>query len=154
MNSLASVSAATTEAFWRRQVPAIAAGETLLFVAEDGARTLGTVMLMFAHQLNAPHRAGIGKMLVHSSARRQGIGRRLLTAAEDAARAAGRTRLMLDTESGSAGDLLYRSRGWVGLGEVPHHAFTPDGRLAPTTLYYKVLGPHAPVQAARESSAT
>ncbi|MES2712067.1 MAG: GNAT family N-acetyltransferase, partial [Pseudomonadota bacterium] len=59
----------------------------------------------------------------------------------------GRTLLMLDTESGSAGDLLYRSCGWVPLGEVPDHAFTPAGMLAPTTLFYKVLGPHAPVQA-------
>ncbi len=145
VNFLAGVSATDTEGFWRRQLPAIAAGETLLFVAEDGVRPIGTVLLMFAPQPNAPHRAEIGKMLVHSTARRQGIGRRLLTAAEDAARAAGRTLLMLDTESGSAGDLLYRSCGWVALGSVPDHAFTPDGRLAPTTLFFKALGPHAPV---------
>lgn len=154
VNFLAGVSAAATEAFWRRQIPAIAAGETLLFVAEDGARLMGTVLLMFAHQPNAPHRAEIGKMLVHSTARRQGVGHRLLTTAEEAARAAGRTLLMLDTETGSAGDLLYRSCGWVPLGIVPDHAFTPDGRLAPTTLYFKALGPHAPLQAARAISAT
>lgn len=147
VNFLAGVSAAATEGFWRRQIPAIAAGETLLFVAEDGARLVGTVLLMFAHQPNAPHRAEIGKMLVHSTARRQGIGRRPLTAAEDAARAAGRTLLMLDTETGSAGDLLYRRCGWVPLGVVADHAFTPDGRLAPTTLFTKVLGPHVPLPA-------
>lgn len=154
VNFLAGVSAAATEGFWRRQIPAIAAAETLLFVAEDGVRLMGTVLLMFAHQPNAPHRAEIGKMLVHSTARRQGVRRRLLTSAEEAARAAGRTLLMLDTETGSAGDLLCRSCGWMPLGVVPNHAFTPDGRLAPTTLYYKALGPHAPVQAARAISAT
>ena len=32
---------------------------------------------------------------------------------------------MLDTESGSAGDLLYRSCGWTEFGRVPGHAFKP-----------------------------
>ena len=33
---------------------------------------------------------------------------------------------MLDTESGSAGDLLYRSCGWTEYGRVPSHAFRPE----------------------------
>ena len=70
---------------------------------------------------------------------RAGIGRRLLTAAEDSARAAGRTLLLLDTESGSAGDLLYRSCGWIEIGRVPDHAFKTNGRLAETTMFYKRL---------------
>jgi hypothetical protein len=51
--------------------------------------------------------------------------------------------LMLDTESGSAGDKLYRSCGWREIGRVPDHAFKPDGRLAETTMFYKWLGPPA-----------
>ena len=94
---------------------------------------------MFAQQPNQPHRAEIGKMLVLAAARRQGLGRRLLAAAEQAAREQGRTLLMLDTESGSAGDLLYRSCGWTEFGRVPGHAFKPDGRLAETTFFYKQL---------------
>jgi len=129
-------------AFWRGQLAGISDGEKVLLVGDDGARLLGTVMLTFAHQPNAPHRAEIGKMLVMSAARRQGLGRRLLIAAEEAARKSGRTLLMLDTESGSAGDSLYRSCRWVELGRVPGHAFRPDGQLAETTLFYKVLGPH------------
>ena len=81
-------------------------------------------------------------MLVLASARRQGLGRRLLTAAEEEARAAGRTLLMLDTETGSAGDKLYRGCGWIEIGAVPDHAFRPAGCLAATTLFYKTLGPH------------
>lgn len=81
-------------------------------------------------------------MLVLSSARRRGLGRRLLAAAEDTARRAGRTLLMLDTETGSAGDMLYRSCGWVECGRVPDHSFRADGRLAETTLFLKALGPH------------
>jgi len=96
-------------------------------------------MLMFAQQPNQPHRAEIGKMLVLATARRQGLGRRLLAVAEQAARDTGRTLLMLDTESGSAGDLLYRSCGWTEYGRVPGHAFKPEGSLAETTFFYKQL---------------
>ena len=129
-------------AFWQSQIRGIADGERVLLVCDDGARLVGTVVLTLAPQPNAPHRAEIGKMLVHSSARRQGLGRRLLDAAEDAARDAGRTLLMLDTEAGSAGDLLYRSCGWMEIGRIPDHAFRPDGRLADSVVHYKRLGPH------------
>jgi GNAT superfamily N-acetyltransferase len=137
---MAGLTTEDARGFWRSQLPGIAAGEKVLLVGEDGSRLVGTVMLVFAPQPNAPHRAEIGKMLVHSSLRRRGIGRSLLAAAEDAARAAGRTLLLLDTETGGAGDLLYRSRGWIEIGTVPGHAFKTDGRLAPTTLFYKWLG--------------
>jgi hypothetical protein len=68
----------------------------------------------------------------------------LLDTAEAAARAAGRTLLMLDTESGSAGDRLYRHCGWIEIGRVPGHAYTPDGRLAETTMFYKLLSAPEP----------
>lgn len=113
--------------FWRDQIPGIANGEKRLFVGDDGKRLVGTVVLTFAHQPNAPHRAEIGKMLVLSSVRRKGTGRKLLTAAEAAAREAGRTLLLLDTATGSPGDLLYRSCGWTEVGRAPDHAFRPDG---------------------------
>jgi GNAT superfamily N-acetyltransferase len=141
VNFLAGFRHDQAETFWRAQIPGIASNSTQLLVAEDGKALVGTVLLMFAQQPNAPHRAEIGKMLVHSSMRRQGLGRRLLTAAETAARQANRTLLMLDTESGSAGDRLYRSCGWTPVGSVPDHAFRPDSRLAATTIFYKQLVP-------------
>ncbi len=142
VNFMAGFSGDEARAFWRGQLHGIAAGERLLIVCDDGARLLGTVVVTFAPQPNAPHRAEIGKMLVHSSARRRGLGRRLLEAAETAARDAGRTLLMLDTEAGSAGDLLYRSCGWVEVGRIPEHSFRPDGRLAESVAFFKTVGAH------------
>lgn len=139
VNFMAGFTQAEAVAFWRGQLPGIAAGERLLFIGDDGARLVGTVVLTFAPQPNAPHRAEIGKMLVLSTLRRQGLGQRLLEAAEQAALAAGRTLLLLDTESGSAGDRLYRRCGWTEYGRVPGHAFRPDGRLAETTMFYKQI---------------
>ncbi len=146
VNFLAGFTHAEAEAFWRTQLPGLASGERHLLAALDAAApdaaggVLGTVVLTLAQQPNAPHRAEVGKMLVHTAARRQGLGRRLLAAAEDTARRHGRTLLMLDTEAGSAGERLYRACGWVALGVVPDHALRPDGRLAGTTVLYKQVG--------------
>jgi GNAT superfamily N-acetyltransferase len=145
VNFLAGFSEADARTFWRGQLAGIADGNRRLLAAEDDGQLVGTVVLTFAHQPNAPHRAEIGKMLVLSRCRRQGLGRRLLEAAEQEARAAGRTLLLLDTESGSAGELLYRSCGWIEVGRVPGHAYRPDGRLGDTTMFYKSLCPHAPL---------
>jgi len=139
VNFLAGFGAADAKAFWRTQLAGIADGSRVLLVADDGARLVGTIVLTFAPQPNAPHRAEIGKMLVHSSMRRRGLGRRLLGAAEATARAAGKTLLLLDTHTGSAGDKLYRSCSWTEIGIVPGHALTPAGVPAPTTFFYKEL---------------
>jgi GNAT superfamily N-acetyltransferase len=149
VNFMAGFSGDEGRAFWRSQLPGIARGEKRLFVGDDGARLVATVLLTFAPQPNAPHRAEIGKMLVLSSARRRGLGRRLLAAAEDAARAAGRTLLILDTVSGSEGDLLYRSCGWTEFGRLPGHSLMPDGRLADVTFFYKRLD--SPAARARDA---
>lgn len=141
VNFMAGFAAAEAIDFWRHQLPGIVDGTRRLFVADDRLRLVGTVVLSLAPQPNAPHRAEIGKMLVHSAQRRRGLGRRLLHAAEEHAIDAGRTLLLLDTESESAGDSLYRSCGWIEYGRVPGHAFTPDGRLAETTMFYKRLTP-------------
>lgn len=138
VNFLAGFSQAEAEAFWAGQMEGIEAGGRVLLVAkgEDG-RIVGTVVVTFAPQPNGPHRAEIGKMLVHSSARRQGLGSRLLQAAEDVARASGRTLVHLDTQTGSAGEALYRARGWTEMGVLPGHSLTPDGELASATFFYK-----------------
>ena len=78
-------------------------------------------------------------MLVHRSARRQGLGERLMRAAEDAARAAGRTLLVLDTVTGSTAERLYERLGWTSFGIVPGYALFPDGRPCDATFFYKAL---------------
>ena len=144
---MAGFSHAEGLAFWRRQLPALGAGETLLFVAEQGTRLVATVLLIFAHQ---PERAAPRRD-------RQDAGPFLAAPARDRPppahggggrqRAAGRTLLLLDTETGSAGDALYRRCGWIEIGQVPDHAFRPDGHLAATSLFYKTLGPHRGIAA-------
>ena len=140
VNFLAGFSQHEGERFWRGQLPGLAAGQRVLIVAEAEGRIVGSVVVSFAPQPNQPHRADIGKMLVHSSMRRRGLGRRLLEAAEIAARETGRTLLVLDTETDSAGHALYAACGWTEVGTIPGYALTPDGRPSGATIFYKVIG--------------
>ncbi|HEY8566669.1 MAG TPA: GNAT family N-acetyltransferase [Beijerinckiaceae bacterium] len=139
VNFLADFTPADAEAFWRRQLAGFAGGSQRLFAAEEGGRLVGTVILFFAQQPNQPHRGEIGKMLVLRDRRGRGIGRKLLTAAEDAAREAGKTLLVLDTAEGSAGERLYRACGWTAFGMVPGYSLTTDGRLENCVFFYKAI---------------
>ncbi len=134
------ISRATALAFWRGVADAVARGERTLLVAEDAAgRIVGTVQLVTAQPENQPHRADVAKMLVHRSARRRGVAQRLLVALDDAARAAGKTVLVLDTVTGGAAERLYARAGWQRVGEVPRYALMPDGSFCATTFFYKLL---------------
>lgn len=137
VNFVAGFDQKAAVAFWRGQLPGLADGSRILLVAEAEGAIVGTTVLTLAHQPNAPHRAEIGKMLVHSTMRRRGVGARLLSTAEETARKLGRSLLMLDTQSDSDGDKLYRSCGWTPFGIVPGHSLTTDGRPHPTTFFYK-----------------
>jgi len=139
VNFLAGLAAGEAAEFWRGQLAGLADGSRHLLVADDGQRLIGTVVLTKAPQPNQRHRADVGKMLVLSGERRRGLGRRLLDAVEALAAAQSRTLLMLDTQTGSAGERLYSAGGWTAFGVVPGHALTPDGRPAPTSFFYKQL---------------
>ncbi|MGW8992984.1 GNAT family N-acetyltransferase [Streptomyces zhihengii] len=106
----------------------------------SGGRVIGTVQLRSETSPNGTHRAEVAKLLVHRDARGRGVARLLLTAAEECARDAGRTLLLLDTQTGSAAEHLYRSAGWTPVGTVPDYAADPAGVLRPTTFFRKTLG--------------
>lgn len=126
-------------AFWQGVAGAVRRGERALIVAEDAVGIVGTVQLVLQLPENQPHRADLSKMIVHRRGRRRGVGAALLRAAEDAARACGRTLLVLDTASAGA-ERLYERGGWVRVGVVPDFALMPDGAPCDTTFYYRQLG--------------
>jgi GNAT superfamily N-acetyltransferase len=129
-----------SENWWNGALSSHARGERVIFVAEDAGRVLGSVQLMFPGQENQAHRADIGKLLVHTAARRQGFGAALMQAAEAEAKRLGRTLLVLDTEAGSSGDRLYERLGWTRFGVVPGYAMMADGsRAADCAFFYKAL---------------
>lgn len=144
VNFLRGLTPQAAEGFWRTQLPALQAGSRRLLVAEVDGRIAGTVVLTFAHQPNQPHRGDISKMLVHRSCRKRGLGARLLAEAEATAARHGRTLLVLDTETGSAGERLYTRAGWLRIGEIPGYALSVDGVPLSATFFYKQLPAQPP----------
>jgi GNAT superfamily N-acetyltransferase len=125
-------------AFWRRVAEGAARGERVLPVAADALGILGTVQVLLEQPENQPHRADVAKMLVHRRARRQGAGAALMRAAEDAAHAAGKTLLVLDTADATAAR-LYARLGWQAAGTIPRYALLPAGGECATTFFYRSL---------------
>jgi GNAT superfamily N-acetyltransferase len=131
---------AKADAFWHAVADGVAAGDRVLIAAEDArGEVVGTVQVVFAWPENQPHRGDVAKMLVRRSARRHGLGAQLMRAAEDAARTAGRTLLVLDTVTGSDAERLYTRLGWRKVGVIPDYALWPDGRPCDTTVFYRDL---------------
>ena len=127
-------------AYWESAAAALEAGGRRLWIARavDGG-IVGTVQLDLASQANGRHRAEVTRLMVLSSARRQGIGRLLMGAAEAEARRLGRTTLVLDTRQGDPSEARYRGMGWQPAGTIPRYARSADGTLHTTAFHYKLL---------------
>lgn len=121
--------------YWLGVADAVESGQKVLLVAGDPIA--GTVQLHFASFPNGRHRAEVAKLIVHSSARNHGLGTRLMEAVEQEARRRAKTLLILDTQTGSGAERLYRKLGWESAGVIPDFAFTPAGQLASTTFFFK-----------------
>jgi GNAT superfamily N-acetyltransferase len=134
------ISRETAVDFWRQVGDSVVRRERILLVAQDDdGRVVGTVQLVTALPENQPHRADVAKMLVHRDSRRQGIATRLMAAVDEAARAAGKSVLVLDTVTGGGAERLYDRANWHRVGHVPNYALMPDGRYCGTTFFHKQL---------------
>ncbi|KEY57486.1 GNAT family N-acetyltransferase [Serratia sp. DD3] len=127
------------ENYFQSLQPTLANGMRLLWVVMHNNEAIGTVQLELCQKPNGSNRAEIQKLLVHSKARRHGVGRALMKTLEMTARSLRRGLLYLDTQAGSAAENLYHSLDYCRLGEIPDYATTPDGLYHPTVIYYKRL---------------
>ncbi|WMX44239.1 GNAT family N-acetyltransferase [Streptomyces roseicoloratus] len=133
---LAPLEPAEAAAWWT----GVADGREVWAAYGAGGEVLGAVTLVRDTRANGRHRGEIARLVVHRDARGRGLGARLLAAAEAHAAATGLRLLVLDTETGSPAERLYRTAGWTAAGVIPDFAADPGGTLRPTTLYYKRLG--------------
>ncbi|HYA18289.1 MAG TPA: GNAT family N-acetyltransferase [Bryobacteraceae bacterium] len=127
------------EAFFRKCIDGVEAGERILLAAIEDGRVVGTVQIVTALPPNQPHRADVAKLLVDRRARGAGVGAKLMEEVERQARAAGKTLLVLDTVTGEAGERLYTRQGWTRVGVIPNYALFPDGRYCDTTVFWKAV---------------
>lgn len=127
------------QAYWRDVCAEVAQGARWLLVAERAGAVMGSVQLAPSPRQNAPHRAEVQKLMAHSAARRQGIGRALMRAAEALARERHRTLLVLDTNTDSDAVQFYRAVGYIEVGSIPEYSVEADGSGRATTIFYKIL---------------
>lgn len=129
----------TAESYWLEVLDEVTGGRRVLLVSREGGEVTGTVQLALVAKQNGLHRAEVQKLLVHTSFRGRGVARALMGAAEEAARAEGRTTLVLDTEQGSVAERLYERCGYTRAGVIPRYALDAEGGLISTVVFYKLL---------------
>jgi 2'-5' RNA ligase/GNAT superfamily N-acetyltransferase len=126
-------------AWWRDQVPEVAAGRRIVLVARAGGTLVGTISVNPAPAPNHRRRAELNKLLVNATDRRRGVATRLMAAAESHARSMGYRLLMLDCATGGPVEQLYRGLGYEAVGTVPGFGVGPDGQPQDATFMYLAL---------------
>ncbi|WP_176440848.1 GNAT family N-acetyltransferase [Oceanicola sp. 22II-s10i] len=128
-------------AFWTGKVArAMAGGRRRLWVARDGDRITGCVMLDWDLTPNQSHRCEVTKLLVHPDARRRGLAGALMARLLEAARAEGKRLVTLDTVTDSPAQTVYWQAGFEVAGSIPDFARHPiEDRLESTTYMFRRL---------------
>jgi acetyltransferase len=127
-------------AYWDAVALALRGGDRVLLAAFARDQLIGSVQLDCPRQPNARHRAEVMKLFVRRSARRQGLGRALMSRVEAEARSRNRSLLVLDTRQGDAAEQLYAGLGYQRAGSIPRYARSADGGLDATVIMYRWLG--------------
>jgi len=127
-----ALSAREADQYWRGVQDGLLDGTRMLLAATHESTLAGIVQLELYRRPSGCDGAELQTMMVHSRARRRGIGSVLLRAAEAETRALGRTLLFLDTEAGSAAETLYHGLGYTRVEALVDAA-------SPTAIYYKSL---------------
>ena len=115
--------------YWQDVRMAVAAGTCRLLAASQDGILAGTVQLDLCQRPDECRRADVQALMVHSRARRRGIGGVLLRAAEAEARALGRDALRLAAEPGSGAEALIHDLGYA----------RADGPAGSHVVYTKTL---------------
>ncbi|WP_139925554.1 GNAT family N-acetyltransferase [Hymenobacter sp. DG01] len=136
---LLPLAAAEAREYWQEIEAMLPSGNVLLIVAVQDGELVGTVQLHLVRKANGLHRAEVAKLLVHSKAQRQGIGRQLMQEVERVARQHHRTTLVLDTLQGAPSEQLYQGLGYVPVGAIPNFVYNEKGEQLATVYYYKLL---------------
>src|SRR5579859_1876695 len=143
------LSAEDADAYWHRIERSVAENRCILLVGAVDDEVAGTVQLDVDTLPNQPHRATVSKLLVHSSARRRGLGEALMSQLERVAAERRRWLLTLDTATGAAAR-LYERMGWQPAGTIPGYALNPDSTLTDTIFYWKRLSGGETLQQGRD----
>lgn len=134
-----SMSREEAESAFYRLRDALSKQETLMWIARDNLGVMGFARLDLCADADGLNRAEIKGVMVHRRARRQGVGKMLVRALEDAANIARRGLLFLDVQAGTTAETFWRAAGYRYLGELPDYVCSADGYCHSAVIYYKRL---------------
>ena len=137
---LAPLSATDAAAYWSPLIAGLEPAQRRLLVAMVDGVIAGTVQLVLETRPNGNHRAEVAKLLVHTEYRRRGVATALMAALEREARAAGRTLLVLDTQTGEPAEELYLALGYVRTGIVPGYRAQPRWTAGADVVHVQSAG--------------
>jgi GNAT superfamily N-acetyltransferase len=107
----------------------------LLAARDEAGRVVGAVQVVRSAAENGAHRGKIVRLAVRTDLRGQGLGRTLLEAAVERARALELRMLWLSTHAGTAADGFYERCGWTRVGVMPAYSQRPDGELVANAFF-------------------
>ena len=136
---LAPLSYEDARDYWWSLRPELQAGSRLLLAAYAEDRVIGSGQLALPKWSNATHRAELQKVFVATAMRGQGVGRRLMTGLHDAARAHGRSLLLLSTRHGEPTEEFYKGLGYREVGVIPGYMYGPGGKRYDNLVLYQEL---------------
>ncbi|WP_447506040.1 N-acetyltransferase family protein [Acinetobacter pittii] len=125
--------------YWREVNHKLTQGNYRLWIAIKEEKIVGSVQLSLVSKKNGVHRAEVEKLMVLTSARKQGIATLLLNQLENFSKQNGLRLLVLDTREGDVSELLYSKIGFVRVGVIPSFALSSNGSYDGTAIYYKRL---------------
>ena len=140
LGTLESIGRDGLERSYREAVAALDDRERALLVADDHGQVVAMAQLVRSAAMNASHRAEVQRVVVAEGVRGRGVGRQLMAAIEDTARALQISLLWLTTHDGSEACSFYEALGYSEMGVMPAYSRRPDGALSPGAFYFKELG--------------
>jgi acetyltransferase len=134
-----STSVDELERAYRSVVRSLNDTERVLVVAQRGNEIVGMAQLVRSSADNGRHRAEVQRVAVAAAVRSAGVGRLLMGAVENEARARGLTLLWLTTHADTDACAFYEAIGYTQLGVMPNYSRRPDGALSPGAFYFREL---------------
>ncbi|KAJ4164597.1 hypothetical protein LMH87_006265 [Akanthomyces muscarius] len=138
--------------WWKSRIAEIADGSRIMFLLIDdvdpserikGPEIMGVVMLYMPPSETGPFRCMVEKLLIRKTFRGRGGARLLMAALEAEALNRQRTMLLLDTETGSPAEAVYKKLGYTQVGKIPNYGISPTGELKDGTFFYKDISAQA-----------
>jgi GNAT superfamily N-acetyltransferase len=135
----APLSPARARADFQTLARSVAENRTRLIGGWADGRLAGCIALRWDGRETEPHVAELSQLMVAPRARRRGLGKRLLAAAEQAAAEDDRRILYLFASDCGPAPMLYRQNGYLEAGRIPQAGGLPDGGLVDTLIFTKQL---------------